>query len=65
MSGAICDKRMSIKSKSKVYRTVIKPALLYGSECWTPEKRQEQILNRVEIKMFRWMLVQNKQISEV
>ena len=33
------DKRVPQKLKGKFYRTVIKPAMLYGAECW-PTKRQ-------------------------
>jgi len=31
--GVLCDKRMPVGLKGKVYRTVVRPAMLYGSEC--------------------------------
>ena len=31
-SGVLCDKRMPVKMKGKVYRTVVRPAMLYGAE---------------------------------
>ncbi|PWZ30103.1 hypothetical protein Zm00014a_011606 [Zea mays] len=37
-SGVVCDKRVPQKLKGKFYRTTIRPAMLYGAECW-PTKR--------------------------
>jgi hypothetical protein len=37
-SGVLCDPRVSLKLKNKFYRTAIRPAMLYGVECW-PTKR--------------------------
>ena len=36
-SGNLCDKWVPQKLKSKFYRTSIRPAMLYGAECW-PKK---------------------------
>ncbi|KAG2637517.1 hypothetical protein PVAP13_2NG525503 [Panicum virgatum] len=33
-SGILCDKRVPQKLKDKFYRTTIRPAMLYGAECW-------------------------------
>ena len=30
-SGVLCDRRMPVKLKGKVYRTVVRPAMLYGA----------------------------------
>jgi hypothetical protein len=37
-SGVLCDPRVPLKLKDKFYRTAIRPAMLYGAECW-PTKR--------------------------
>ncbi|XGW23671.1 hypothetical protein V3C99_005693, partial [Haemonchus contortus] len=33
-TGILCDRRCSRTLKGKVYRTVVRPTMLYGSECW-------------------------------
>jgi len=32
-SGVLCDKKVPLKMKGKFYRTAVKPATLYGTEC--------------------------------
>ena len=53
-AGVICDKRMSMKLKRKIYTTVIRPALIYGAETWTTTNREEERLNVNEMHMLRW-----------
>ena len=38
MSGVMCDKEMPIKIKGKIYKTIVKPAMTYESECLTVKK---------------------------
>ena len=41
--------------KGKVYRTVVRPALMYGTEIWALKKAQENKLEVAEMRMLRWM----------
>ena len=54
-SGVLCDKRMPVKLKGKVYRTVVRPAMLYGAETLATTKRQESRIEVNEMMMLRWM----------
>jgi hypothetical protein len=40
--------------KGKFYRTAIRPALLYGAECWPTKRRHVQQLGVAEMRMLRW-----------
>ena len=53
--SVLCDRGMDVKIKGKVYRTVVRPALMYGAETWALKKAQENILEVAEIRMLRWM----------
>ena len=55
VSGVLCDRRMIVKIKGKVYRTVVRPALVYEAEKWALKKAQEKKLEVPEIRMLRWM----------
>ena len=55
LTPVLCDRRMPMKIKSKVYSSMIRPAILYGSECWAPLKTDEQKLHVAEMRMLRWM----------
>jgi len=40
----------------KVYRTMVRPVLIYGSEAWTLRRREEERLERTEMRMLRCIL---------
>ena len=55
MSGVLCDNRINVKIKGKIYKTVVRPAMMYGAETWPVMKAQEKKLDVTEMKMLRWM----------
>ncbi|KAK3509655.1 hypothetical protein QTP70_008402 [Hemibagrus guttatus] len=56
VSGVLCDQKISARIKGKVYRTVVRPAMLYGLETVSLKKRQESELEVAELKMLRFSL---------
>ncbi|KAK3557964.1 hypothetical protein QTP86_005212 [Hemibagrus guttatus] len=52
-TGVLCDQKISARIKGKVYRTVVRPAMLYGLETVSLRKRQESELGVAELKMLR------------
>ena len=43
------------EDQGKVYRTVVRPALMYGAETWALKKAQEKKLEVAELRMVRPM----------
>ncbi|MGL4877156.1 hypothetical protein, partial [Paraclostridium dentum] len=56
VSGVLCDKRVSARMKGKVFKTVVRPAMLYSLETVALRKRQEAELEVAELKMLRFSL---------
>ena len=54
VSGVICDRKMPVELKDKVFKTIIRPAMTYGSECCAVKKKDENKLNSAEMRMLRW-----------
>ena len=50
-----------MKIKGKVYRRVVRPALMYGAETLALKKAQENKLEVAEMRMLRWMWRVTKQ----
>ena len=44
-SSFLYDKRVPEKLKSKFYRTIIRPTMMYRVECWAIKRRHVQQLN--------------------
>ena len=54
-SGVLCDKKVPLKLKGKFYRVAVRPAMLYGAECWPVKRTHIQKLKVAEMRMLRWM----------
>ncbi|KAK3530873.1 hypothetical protein QTP70_003620 [Hemibagrus guttatus] len=54
--GVLCDQKISARIKGKVYKTVVRAAMLYGLETVSLRKRQESELEVAELKMLRFSL---------
>ena len=49
-TGMMCDRNIPTKLKDKVYKTAIKPAMVYRAECWAVRKKERK-LHTTEICM--------------
>src|SRR6218665_981325 len=72
LTCVLCDNKMSIQIKGKVYKSIIRPVMMYGAEAWTLTRKEEELLERPEMRMLRWILGvslrdrrRNKDIREV
>ncbi|XP_026396928.1 uncharacterized protein LOC113291632 [Papaver somniferum] len=52
--GVLCDRKIPTKLKGKFYRTTIRPALLYGVQCWATTTPQTLRLQVAKMRMLRW-----------
>ena len=53
LGPVIADKKIPTKLKTKLYTTVVRPVILYGAECWTIGVKEENILEKTEMRMLR------------
>ena len=54
-SAVLCYKKIPLKLKGRVYRTVVRPTLLYGAECWPTKRSHLQRMKVAEMRMLRWI----------
>ncbi|XP_048006510.1 uncharacterized protein LOC125241869 [Leguminivora glycinivorella] len=55
VTGVTCDRRMPVKLKDLVYKSIIRPVLTYGSETWAMKQEHVRSVQVTEMKMLRWM----------
>lgn len=53
LTGVLCDKKMPLRLKGMIHKTVMRPAMLYGSQCWTMYSEFNRKLETAEMKMLR------------
>ena len=56
VSGVLCDRKLSARVKGKMYKSVFRPAMLYGMETVAVTERQVGKMEVAEMKMVRWAL---------
>ena len=56
VSGVLCDRKLSAKVKGKMYKSVVRPTMLYGMETVAVTERQMGKMEVAELKMVRWAL---------
>ena len=56
VSGVICDKRLQARVKGKVYRSVVRPEMVYGLETVVVTKKQVEEMEVAEMKMLRFAM---------
>jgi len=50
--GVLCDKRIPIRLKGKLYKTLGRPTMTYGSECRKDRAKDTSV---AEMRVSRWM----------
>ena len=53
-SWIMCDRKVPVELKDKVFKAVIRPAMTHGSECWAVKKKDDSKLNSAEMRILRW-----------
>ncbi|PHT57287.1 hypothetical protein CQW23_05773 [Capsicum baccatum] len=53
--GVFCDKKVPLMLKGKFYKVAVRPAMLYGAECWPVKNSHIQKLKVAEMRILRWM----------
>ena len=56
VSGVLCDRKLSAKVKGKMYKSAVRPTMIYGIETMAVTKRQVGKTEVAELKMVRWPL---------
>ena len=54
ITGVMCDKKVTDKFKGRLYKVMLRPALLHGMETVAATKTQEKRMEVAEMKMLRF-----------
>ncbi|XP_013177567.1 PREDICTED: uncharacterized protein LOC106125025 [Papilio xuthus] len=55
VTGVTCDPRMPMKLKGQIYKSIVRPVVLYGSECWATKVSDERRLHVAEMHKSKQM----------
>ena len=58
-SGVQCHRRISLKLKRKLYKTIVKPTMVYAAETWAVKKTH----NVAEIDEWSYQVGHNKELK--
>ncbi|KAL4198985.1 hypothetical protein AMTRI_Chr03g48830 [Amborella trichopoda] len=53
--GILCNRRLPMRLKGKLYRAAVRLTLLYGAVCWAEKKQYTHRMSVAEMRMLRWM----------
>ena len=56
VSGVLCDKKLLAKVKGKIYKSVVRPAMLYRMETMAVTEIQVGEMEVAELKIMRWAI---------
>ena len=56
LTGVLYDRKIPLRLKAKIYETIIRPALTYGSECWAMKVTNKRKIATTEMSMLRGIL---------
>ena len=56
ITGVLCDRNVPAKVKGRLYKTMVRPVMLYGLEAVAVTGGQERKMEAAEMKMFRFSL---------
>ncbi|XP_064100783.1 uncharacterized protein LOC135211401 [Macrobrachium nipponense] len=56
VAGVVCEQKIPVKLKVKIYNTVIRPVLVYGAETWPLRRKEEVKPERTEMRKLKWIM---------
>ena len=55
LTPVICDKKILARLTAKVYKSMVRPVLLYGAETWVTKETDMKLLEKTEMRVLRWI----------